>query len=94
MSVGRAVGFAVVAASLAALIVPAFAQNGSSDIQRWRLHGMSMGHMGQGMMGDGMMSGSMMGDCMEMMQSMNNGGDGRPNSQWQKHRPSNPDNGG
>jgi hypothetical protein len=46
------------------------------------------------MMGGGMMSGGMMGDCMEMMQSMNNGGDGRSNSQWQKHRPSNPDNGG
>ena len=39
--------------------------------------------MGHGMMGGGMMaSGMMAGGCAGMMQSMN-GGDGRPNSQWQ-----------
>lgn len=38
--------------------------------------------MGHGMMGGGMMSGG----CAGMMQSMN-GGDGRPNSQWQSHVP-------
>ena len=38
--------------------------------------------MGHGMMGGGMMSGG----CAGMMQSMN-GGDGRPNSQWQSHAP-------
>jgi hypothetical protein len=41
--------------------------------------GMSMGHLGQGVMGGGMMAG-----CAEMMRSTNNGGDGHPNSQWQK----------
>jgi hypothetical protein len=91
MTVGKTTSFAIIAAALGAFVVPALAQKGSSDMQRRHDPGMSMGY---GMMGDGMMSGSMMGDCMEMMQSMNNGGDGRPNSQWQKHRPSNPDNGG
>jgi len=37
--------------------------------------------MGQGIMGGGMMSGSMMAGCADMMQLMNNGSDGRPNSQ-------------
>lgn len=54
---------------------------------------MNMGHMGRGMMGDGMMSRGMMAGCSEMMQSMN-GDDDRPNSQWQKHPPRNPQNGG
>lgn len=49
---------------------------------------MSMGHIGQSMM-----CGRMMAGCAEIMQSMNNGGDGTPNSQWQKYPPRNPDNG-
>lgn len=94
MTIGK-ISFAVVAAALGALIVPAVAQNGSSDMQRRQDHGMSMGAMGQGMRGGGMMSGGMMAGCADMMQSMNNnGGNGRPNSQWQKHSPRNPDNGG
>ena len=80
---------AVVASALGALIVPAFAQNGSSGIPSAPDHGMSMGHRGQGMIGRAMMSG-----CAEMMQSMNNGGNGTPNSQWQKHPPRNPEIGG
>jgi hypothetical protein len=69
MTVGKKISFAAFAAALAALIVPAFAQNGSSDMQGRHDRGMGMGH--------GMMAG-----CAGMMQSMNNGGDGRPNSQW------------
>lgn len=80
----------VLAAALGGLIVPALAQNGPSEMQSRPDHRMTMGHMGQGMMGGGMMSGSMMAGCADMMQSMNNGGDGRPNSQWQKHPPRNP----
>ena len=38
--------------------------------------------MGHAIMGGGMMSGG----CAGMMRSMN-GGDGRPNSQWQSHSP-------
>jgi hypothetical protein len=79
MIVGKKVSFAAVAAALAALIVPASAQNGSSDIQGRHDHGMSMGHR---MMGGGVMPGRTMAGCSGMMQSMNNGGDGRPNSQW------------
>ena len=91
MTVASKLTIAAFAAALGALIVPAFAQN---DTQARPDHGMSMGHMGQGMMGGGMMSGRMMAGCADMMQSMNNGGDGRPNSQWQKHPPQTPDNGG
>ena len=91
MTVASKLTIAALAAALGALIVPAFAQN---DTQARPDHGMSMGHMGQGMMGGGMMSGRMMAGCADMMQSMNNGGDGRPNSQWQKHPPQTPDNGG
>jgi hypothetical protein len=44
-------------------------------------HGMNMDHRG-------MTRDSMMGSgCAEMMQSRNNGGDRRPNSQWQRHPP-------
>jgi hypothetical protein len=89
MTVANKLTIAAFAAALGALIAPAFAQNGSSDMQSRHDRGMSMGHMGQGMMGGGMMSG-----CADMMQSMNNGGDGRPNSQWQKRPPQTPDNGG
>jgi hypothetical protein len=84
---------------LGALIAPAFAQNGSSDTQgRSSDRGLSMGHMGGGMMGQGMMGGGMMGQgmmaqCAEMMRFMNNGGDGRPNSQWRQHPPQSPGNG-
>jgi hypothetical protein len=91
MTVGKTTSFAIIVAALGVFIVPALAQNGSSDMQRRHDPGTSMG---RGMMGGGMMSGSMMGDCMEMMQSMDNGGDGRPDSQWQKHRPSNRDKSG
>jgi hypothetical protein len=76
---------AAFAAALGALGAPAFAQNDSSNMQSRHGRGMSMGQMGQGMMGGGMISG-----CAGMMQSMNNGGNGRPNSQWQKR----PDDGG
>lgn len=92
MSIGRKLSIALLAAALGALIVPADAQNGSSGMQGRPDRGMSMGHMGQGMMGGRMMSGRMMAGCADM-QSMSNGGNGRPNSQWQKHPPRNPDNG-
>src|SRR5579875_2549028 len=109
MSLGKKLAAAALAAVLGALIAPAFAQNGSSDTQgRSSDRGMSMGHMDQGMMGGGMMGGGMMGggmmgqgmmgggmmaQCAEMMRSMNNGGDGRPNSQWRQHPPQSPGNG-
>ena len=86
MTVGNKVTIAVLAAAFAALMAPAFAQNGSSGIPNQPDHGMSMGHVDRGMKGGGMMSGSMMASCADMMQSMNNGGNGRPNSQWQKQR--------
>lgn len=89
MTVANKLTIAAFAAALGALIAPALAQKGSSDMQSRHDRGMSMGHMGQGMMRGGMMSG-----CADMMQSMNNGGDGRPNSQWQKRPPQTPDNGG
>jgi hypothetical protein len=77
---------AVVAAALGVLIAPAFPQNGASGMQSPLDRSMSMRHMGKGMMrGGGMTSASMMAGCAGMMQSMNNGGDGTPNSQWQKH---------
>lgn len=71
---------AALAAVLGGLVVPALAEapGGSPAMPD---QGMGMGHMGHGMM-----SGGMMGGCMGMMQSMNNG-NGRPNSQWQKHPP-------
>jgi hypothetical protein len=64
--------------------------SGSTGRQSRPDDGMSMGHMSQGMMGGG----GMMASCAEMMQSMNNGGNGRPNSQWQKRPPQSPNNGG
>jgi hypothetical protein len=72
------------------LIICGLAQNGPSEMQSGPDHRTTMGHMGQGVMGGSMMSGSMMAGRADMMQSMNNGGDGRPNSQWQKHPPRNP----
>jgi hypothetical protein len=46
----------------------------------------SMGYMGEGMKrGGGTTTASMMAGCAGMMQSTNNGGNGTPNSQWQKH---------
>ena len=90
MTVASKLTIAAFAAALGALIAPAFAQN---DTQARPDRGMSMDHMG-GMMGRGMMSGGMMAGCADMMQSMNNGGNGRPNSQWQKRQPQTPDNGG
>jgi hypothetical protein len=94
MTLGKKLAAAVLGMVFAALIAPAFAQNGSSDTQRRSDRSMSMGHMGHGMMGGDMMSGGMMPGCAGMMQSMNNGGDGRPNSRWQKHPPQDSDNGG
>ena len=79
---------AVAAAAAGALIVPALAQapNGAGSAPP-QGPGMSMGRTGHGMMGRGMMRGGMMsGSCAGMMGSMA-GGDGRPNSQWQTHRP-------
>lgn len=90
MSIGNNLSVVALAAALGSLIIPAFAQNGSDDMQSGPEQGMRTHHMGQGMMGGRMMSrGRMVGGCSEMMRSMNNGG-GRPNSQWQKHS----DNGG
>ena len=91
MSIGHKLGIAILAAGLGGLIVPAFAQNGTAGSGN---QGMSMGHMSRDMMSGGMMSRGMMAGCSGMMQSMNNSDDGRPNSQWQKHRPSNPQNDG
>jgi hypothetical protein len=90
MRVGSKLGIAVLAAALGGLIVPALAQNGMQSAPD---HGMSMGQMGQGMMRGGVMSGGMMAGCSGMMQSMNNGDDGRPNSQWQQRSSPNPDQG-
>ncbi len=77
---------AVLAAGIGGLIVPALAQD-PNRVGHMPDQGMGqsegMGHMGHGMMG-----GMMGGGCAGMMQSKN-GGDGRPNSQWQTHRPGN-----
>jgi hypothetical protein len=95
MSIGNKLSIVALAAAFGGLIVPAFAQNDPGDTRSGPDQGMSMGHMGQGMMRDGMMSHGMMGSgCSEMMQSMNSGGDGRPNSQWQKPPHGDPDSGG
>ena len=82
---------AAVAAVLGGLVVPARAEPpGGSQMMPNR--DMGMGHREQGMSGGGMMSsggmmsGEMMGGCMGMMQSTDHG-NGRPNSQWQKHPP-------
>ena len=75
---------------LGAAVLPALAQEpggmtGGSMMDNGNT--MPGGMMGGGMMSHGMMSGGMMsGGCAGMMQSMN-GGDARPNSQWQSHRP-------
>ena len=93
MSIGNKLGVVALAAALGGLIVPAIAENAPGGMQNGPDQGMSMGQMGGGMMGGGMMSGGMMSPgmmargCSEMMQSMNNGADGRPNSQWQKQTP-------
>lgn len=94
MTLGKKLAAAVLAATFGALIAPAFAQNGSNDTERRPDQGMSTGHMGHGMTGGDMISGRMMDGCAWMMESMNNGGDGRPNSRWRKHPPQGPDNGG
>jgi hypothetical protein len=73
------------AAVLGGLIVPALAEKpGGPQMMPGRE--MGMGRTGNGMMSRGMMSGNDLGGCMSMMQSTD-GEDGRPNSQWQKHRP-------
>jgi len=76
MIVGNKLAIAALAAVLGAFMAPAFAQNGSTGMPSRPDQGMSMGHMGHGMMAG----------CAEMMQSMNNGGNGKPNSQWQMRR--------
>ncbi len=88
---------AALAIGIGAVTLPALAQN-QGEMQRMPNWGMGMGQMGRGMgqgmmghgmMGSGMMSpergSSMMSSCAQMMQSMNNGGTGQPNSQWQHH---------
>jgi len=75
---------AALAVVLGALIVPALA-DAPGGSQTMPGHAMGMGRMGHRLSG-GMMSGDDMGGCMSMMQSMNSG-EGRPNSQWQMHRP-------
>jgi hypothetical protein len=91
MTAGNKFTVAVFAAALAALMVPVFVQAGMPSRPE---AGMSMGHMGQGMMDGGTMSGDTMAGCAGMMQSMNHGGNGRPNSQWRKPPSPDPDNGG
>ncbi len=61
------------------LVLPALAQtrDGATKLPDQSMGGTQGGRS----MGHGMMSGG----CAGMMQSMN-GGDGRPNSQWQAHR--------
>jgi hypothetical protein len=89
MKTRRTLIAAALAALFGGLIVPALAETSGAtptmpgqDLGTGRMgHGMS-----GGMMSDGMMSGGDMSGCMGMMRSMNNG-DGRPNSQWQKHPP-------
>lgn len=87
MCIRHSLAVVALAAGIGSLIVPALAQQGGSE--RAPDHGMgrmdSGGDMGHGMMSrDGMSGGMMGGDCAGMMQSVN-GGDGRPNSQWQTH---------
>jgi hypothetical protein len=84
MKTRRTLIAAALAALLGGLVVPALAETsgGSSTVPG---QDMGVGRMGHGMSG-GMMSGGNMSGCMGMMRSMNNG-DGRPNSQWQKHPP-------
>lgn len=84
MTARNTLTIAGVAAALGALIAPALAQNGSSKTPSPSDHGTSMGHMGR----------DMMGGCAEMMQSMNNGGNGTPNSRWQRQPRRNKENGG
>ncbi len=82
------IAFAV-ATSAVALIVPALAQDQNSAGSTPGQGPSMMDRTGHGMMGHGMMRGGMRsGGCGGMMQSMA-GGDGRPNSQWQTHRPDN-----
>lgn len=81
---------AIFAAAIGGLIVPALAQSrkGAESAPDQGMN-MDMSRTGHGMMGRGMMRGGMMsGGRGGMMQSMN-GGDGRPNSQWQSHPPGN-----
>jgi hypothetical protein len=76
----------VVAAALVAILgrlVPALADTAGGTQS---MPGQAMdGRMGHGMSG-GMISDPDMSGCMTMMRSMN-GGDARPNSQWQKRAP-------
>ncbi len=87
MSIRQTLTIAALAAGLGGMILPALAQNsdGMGTMPDQGMGQMTEGsRTGRGMMGGGMMSGG----CGGMMQSMN-GGDGRPNSQWQTHRPDN-----
>ena len=94
MNIGSKLSILALVSALGGLIAPALAQNGSGNTQSAPDQEMGSGRMGGSMMRGGMMSrGMMAGGCSQMMQSMNGGGDGRPNSQWQKH-PEGPNNGG
>jgi hypothetical protein len=99
MSLRSTLSVAAVALGIGSLALPALAQNHGGMQMPDQGRGMGM-MMGQGMMGHGMMDGGMMSpdtmsrmpdmsrmmsSCSEMMQSMSNGADGRPNSQWQHH---------
>lgn len=86
MHVRQTLTAAIFTAAIGGLIVPALAQsgNGASSAPDQGMN-MDMGRTAHGMTGRGRMRGGMMsGGCGGMMQSMN-GGDGRPNSQWQSH---------
>lgn len=83
MRIRHALAIAGFAAGIGGLVLPALAQTPDDGKT---VPGQSMGGMGDGgQMSRGMMGGMMSGSCSGMMQSMA-GGDGRPNSQWQRHR--------
>lgn len=88
------IGASALVAGLLAAPVILYAQEDTTRM----MGGGSDNMMGGGpMIGHGsrsMMSGNMMAGCAEMMQSKNGGGNGTPNSQWRKHPPQYPDNGG
>jgi hypothetical protein len=88
MDARHALAAAAFSAMLGGLVLPALAQarDRAGDGRDPAVGGTeTRSHMGHGMMSGRMMSRGMMGGgCAGMMQSMN-GGDGRPNSQWQAH---------
>jgi hypothetical protein len=88
MCIRHSLAVAALVAGIGSLIAPALAQtqDGSGRAPDRGMDRMDDGgHRGYGMMSrDGMSDGMMGSGCAGMMQSMN-GGDGRPNSQWQTH---------